>query len=157
MKLFLLSAALVGASIAAAQAATVWQGEAVIDSATGQCSLDEAIAPAPNRVLRSVLRPKNISDNGANTTVTFLANQTAMFAMVLDNGAMPAGIAAAFGNDASGVIKANVGITYSGFFQTPAIIAATDDNVTLRGTINDFLYISGCTVNFRAAYSKRND
>jgi hypothetical protein len=29
--------------------------------------------------------------------------------------------------------------------------------MTLSGTINDFLYIVGCTVTFRAAYSLRKD
>lgn len=156
-KLILLSMLLMGASVTTAQAAIVWQGEAVIDTATGQCGLEAAIAPATDRVLKTVLRPKNVSDNGANTTVTFVANQMAMFAMVLDHGAMPSGTAAAFGNTSSGVIKANVGVTYNGFSQSPATIAATDDNVTLQGTINDFLYVAGCTVTFRAAYSRRND
>lgn len=157
MRIIAVVMALLAASVTAAHSAVVWQGEAVIDTATGQCSLDAAIAPAPKRVLKSILRPKNVSDNGVNSTVTFLANQTAMFAMVLDHGAMPSGTAAVFGNDASGVIKANVGVTYGDFTQTPTIIAATDDNVTLRGTINDFLYVPGCTVTFRAAYSRRSD
>ena len=144
-------------SVSAAQAAVVWQGEAVIDTATAECSADVALGPQEHRVLKTVLRPKDLSDNGINTTVTFLANQTTMFAMVLDHGAMPAGTAAVFGNNASGVIKANVGVPYSRFRQDPPSIALTTENVTLRGTITNFLYISGCTVTFRAAYSKRYD
>ncbi len=157
MKHVFLAAAMLAAGIPVSQAAIVWQGEAVIDSATGQCALDPAISPAPHRVLKTVLRPKNLSDNGVNTTVTFIANQSALFAMVIDQGTMPSGTAAAFGNDSSGVIEANVGVPYSGFVQSPAAIVTTDDNVTLQGTINNFLFVAGCTVTFRAAYSKRND
>ena len=144
-------------SMSAAQAAVVWQGEAVIDTASAECNADVAIGPQAHRVLKTILRPKNLADNGVNTTVTFIANQTTMFAMVIDHGAMPAGVAAVFGNNSSGVIKANVGVPYSKFIQDPPSMALTTENATLRGTITDFLYISGCTVTFRAAYSKRYD
>lgn len=138
-------------------AIVVWQGEAVIDSTTTECNADVAIGLATNRVVKSVLRPKNIDQNGVNTTVMFLANQMTMFAMVLDHGAMPAGTAATSGNDSSGVIKANVGVVYNSFAQTPASVELATENVNLRGTIRDFLYIPGCRVTFRAAYSKRLD
>jgi hypothetical protein len=144
-------------TLPANSAVVVWQGDAVIDSASGNCNADVAIRPAAGRVLRSVLRPKNIDENGVNTTVTFLANQMTMFAMVLDRGAMPSGTAAVFGNDSSGVIKANVGVRYNSFVQDPAVVVPATENVTLRGTIKDFLYVSGCDVTFRAAYSKRPD
>ncbi len=152
-----LSALALVLGFSAAKAAVVWQGEAVIDTSTGQCSAEQSIAPAQGRVLRTVLRPLNLSDNGANTTITFIANQTAMFAMVLDRGAMPSGVAAVFGHDASGVIKANVGVPYSNFIQSPAVIATSTAEATLQGRIENFLYIEGCTVTFRAAYTKRND
>jgi hypothetical protein len=142
--------------MSSAQAVEVWQGEAVIDTATSQCSSDIAVGLGAERVLKTVLRPKNVSDNGLNTTVTFLANQITMFAMVLDNGAMPSGTAAVFCNDSSGLIKANVGVPYSAFVQTPAAIVSATPDATLRGRIRNFLYINGCTVTFRAAYSKRN-
>lgn len=157
MKRLALSAVILFIGFSAAQAAVVWQGDAVIDSATAQCNTELSIEPASDRVLRSVLRPLNLSDNGVNTTVTFQSNQLAMFALVLDHGAMPSGTAAAFGNNASGVIKANVGISYSNFVQVPAVIGTGNVNVTLSGTVNDFLYVPGCTVTFRAAYTKRND
>jgi hypothetical protein len=138
-------------------AVVVWQGEAVIDSTSTGCNADVAIGLATNRVVKSILRPKDIDQNGANTTVLFLANQMTMFAMVLDHGAMPAGTAAVFGNDSSGVIKANVGVLYNNFVQTPAVVGLATENVNLRGTIKDFLYLPGCNVTFRAAYSKRLD
>ncbi len=144
-------------TLPAKSAVVVWQGEAVIDSASGNCNADLALGPAAGRVVRSVLRPKNIDENGANTTVTFLANQMSMFAMVLDKGAMPSGTAAVFGHDSSGVIKANIGVRYNSFAQNPAVIGLVTENVTLRGTIRDFLYVPGCDVTFRAAYSKRPD
>lgn len=141
----------------AISAVVVWQGEAVIDSASGNCNADVALVPATGKVLRTVLRPKNIDENGANTTVMFLANQMTMFAMVLDKGAMPSGTAVVFGNDSSGVIKANVGVRYTNFLQNPAVIVVATENVMLSGTIKDFLYVPGCDVTFRAAYNKRLD
>lgn len=138
-------------------AVVVWQGEAVIDSTTSDCNADVAIGLATNRVVKSILRPKDIDQNGVNTTVLFLANQMTMFAMVLDHGAMPAGTAAVFGNNSSGVIKANVGVVYNSFVQTPTVVGLATENVSLRGTIKDFLYIPGCNVTFRAAYNKRLD
>jgi hypothetical protein len=157
MKGFLAAIAGFAIGVPITQAAVVWQGEAVIDTATSQCGADKAIGPLAERVLKTVLRPKDVSDNGVNTTVTFIANQITMFAMVLDHGAMPAGTAAVFGNDSSGVIKANVGVPYTDFVQQPAPIVLTTENATVSGRITNFLYISGCDVTFRAAYSKRND
>jgi hypothetical protein len=150
-------AAAVGLAIgaSAAQAIEVWQGEAVIDSATGECTADIAVGLGPQRVLKSILRPKDVEDNGPNTTVSFLANQTTMFALVLDHGAMPNGTGRAFGNDSSGLIKADVGTVYTAFVQQPTTIVLATEDATLQGRIKNFLYIAGCTVTFRAAYSKR--
>jgi len=157
MKKSILAVGALLSSTSGVHAVTVWQGNAIVDTVTAQCSADTTVGLKVDSVLRSVLRPKNVSDNGGNTSVWFLSNQQTMFSMVLDGGAMPSGTAAVFGNDASGLIKANVGVVYSGFVQTPAAIAATDINVRLRGTIRNFLYITGCTITFHAAYTKRSD
>jgi hypothetical protein len=147
------AALLFGMSTAQAQL-VVWQGEAVIDQASAQCNQDAAIGPLP-KVAKTVLRPKNVGTNGENTTVTFIVNQLVMFALILDHGAMPKGTGVAFGNDSSGVVQANVGIKYTSFRQKPGTIDAGTDQVTLSGTIKDFLYINRCDVSFRAAYSPR--
>jgi hypothetical protein len=138
-----------------AQAATVWQGDVVIDSATGQCTGIPSAGVRTDSVLRAVLQPKNLSGNTANTIISFISNDILVFAMVIDHGAMPAGTAAAFGNTSSGLIKANVGTPYSQFEQNPTSIAANTEHVTLRGKINDFLFVANCDVTFRAAFTKR--
>ena len=139
-----------------AHAATVWQGEAIIDTATAQCGTIPSAAIKTDSVLKSVLKPKNIPGNDANTSISFIGDDIAMFAIVLDHGAMPAGTAAGFGNTTSGLIKANQGIVYSAFVQSPATIVAATDGVTLRGRITDFMFVTNCDVTFRAAYSKRD-
>jgi hypothetical protein len=101
IKRILAAAAGLVISVSAAQAVDVWQGEAVIDTTSAACKADIAVGLGPERVLKSVLRPKNVADNGTNTTVTFLANQMTMFAMVLDHGAMPKGTSAVFDNDSN--------------------------------------------------------
>jgi hypothetical protein len=154
MKSIILAAAalLIGATVVQAQ--VVWQGEAIIDSASSACDSDADVGPLP-KVIRSVLRPKNVDVNGENTNVVFLANQLALFMLILDHGAMPKGTGVAFGNDYSGVIKANVGIKYSNFQQKPATPDATTEEISLQGDIKDFLYIKNCDVSFRAAYTRR--
>jgi len=136
---------------AEALGAVAWQGEAVIDSASTQCT---ATGIVTNTVIKSVLQPKDISGNTANTIVTFNFNAVGMFAMVLDHGAMPNGTAAAFGNNTSGVLKANVGVVYKQFAQAPQTIVAGTPDVRLNGQILNFMFIPNCTVTFRAAYTK---
>lgn len=139
----------------AANAATVWQGEAVIDSASAACA---AIPSAPIRtdtVMKTVLKPKNIAGNDNNTHVSFIANDLALMMITLNHGQMPSGNAAGFGTTASGLIAANVTTAYTQFVQTPATILAGTPNVRLQGRITDFLFVNGCDITFRAAYSKR--
>lgn len=144
-------ALILSVSAAKALGAVAWQGEAVIDTATTQCTATGIVA---NTVIKSVLQPKNITGNTANTIVTFNFNSVGMFAMILDKGAMPNGTAATFGNNASGVLKANVGIVYKTFVQTPTTIVETTPDARLNGQILNFMFIPNCTVTFRAAYTK---
>lgn len=155
MKAWFVAAVAAVLTTSGAQAATVWQGEAVIDSASAACSNIISAPLKADAVLKTVLKPKNLSGNDANTHVSFIANDIAMFAITLNMGQMPNGNAAGFGNTTSGLIKANVTIAYNNFVQNPATIVLATDRVTLRGTIQDFMFVSGCAVQFRAAYSKR--
>ena len=143
-------------SLSAAKAfgAVAWQGDAVIDAVTAQCKPTGIVT---GTVIKSVLQPKNLSGNTANTIVTFNFNSVGMFALVLDHGAMPSGTGAAFGNNTSGVLKANVGIVYGQFVQTPTTIALNTPDARLNGQIHNFMFIPNCTVTFRAAYTKNTN
>ena len=151
------AAAIAAASLFAttAQAATVWQGEAIIDTATAACNTIPSAPIRPDVVLRSVLKPKNVPGNSNLTSVSFVANGVAMFALVLDAG--PSGTAAGFGHTSSGVIQANKVIPYSQFVQSPPAVAASTPDITLSGRISDFLFVTNCDVTFRAAYTRRTN
>ncbi len=150
MLLALVCAGLLPATGAVAQVA--WQGEAIIDTATTLCASKAGVVPGS--VVTLVLQPKNLTGNTSNTIASFNFNKLAQFALVIDNGAMPSGTGAAFGNDVSGVLKANVGVRYTQFRQTPATIAAGTTYTELEGRIEDFLFVRNCDVTFRAAMTK---
>ncbi|HZR80648.1 MAG TPA: hypothetical protein VFD92_06095 [Candidatus Binatia bacterium] len=140
-----------------ARAVEVWQGEAVILQASG-CNApanDERRNVGVGTVVKSVLRPRLVSDNGNDTRVSFTHDSGALMAIVLPGGAMPAATSAAFGATHSGLIVANRGVDYIGFAQTPRTITSDDVFVRLTGSLEDFLFIDGCSVTFRATYTKR--
>lgn len=154
------------ASVLPASAATVvWQGEAVVTSATAACS---AANPYRNRIgvgsiLTSVLRPALIGDNGNDSRVSFVNNAHSIFALDLAGGLNLSGTGtyAAYGvTDYDGTttaapIKTNVGGQYQAFTLSPASPTATTTFLKLNGTISNFMFISGCKVTFRAGYSLR--
>src|SRR5688500_5088651 len=82
-----------------ATALTVWQGEAVILSTAGTCTFpgDERRNIGVGTVLKSVLRPRLVDNNGPDTRVSFTHDSGALFAIFLPNGTMPSGNFAAFG------------------------------------------------------------
>ena len=151
------AATFVAASLIAtsAHAVTVWQGEAIIDTATAACGTIPGAAIRADSVVKTVIKPKNVTGNSNLTSVSFIANGLAMFAIVLDAGA--SGTAAGFGHTASGVLKPNIVIPYSQFVQSPATVTTATPDITLSGRIQDFLFVTNCDVTFRAAYSKRTN
>jgi hypothetical protein len=143
--------------ISSAQAVTVWQGEAVVTAATG-------CAAAPNEtrrnigvgtVMKSVLRPKGAFNNSLDTRVSFIHESGGFFAMVLPRGDMPAGTYSGLGATQSGILVPPLHREYIAFSQTPPTIEADDIFVRLTGRVEDFMFIDGCDVSFRAVYSKR--
>ena len=137
-----------------AHAATVWQGEAVIDTATAACNTIPSAAIKPDSVLKTVIKPNGLPGNDADTSISFVANGIAMFALKLPGGALGAGTGFASGHTSSGVIKANVGTPHSAFTASP--INAGVETITLSGKIENFLFAANCDVTFRAAYGKRD-
>lgn len=151
----------------AARAATyvVWQGEAAITAASAACSVNvpERSRIAVGAVLKSVLRPALLGNNGNDARISFIHDSQAIFGLDLAGGLnLPGtgtyaayGVTEYSGAAASPLIKANVGGQYQAFALTPAAPAATTKFVSLRGTVADFMFIPGCKVTFRASYSLR--
>ena len=158
LKLAAAAAVVLGlAPVSGAYGVTVWQGDAVITAATG-CGggpFDERRNIGVGTVIKSVLRPKNVDNNGPDTRVSFNHDSGANFVIFLPSGAMPSGIYAAFGATHSGLIVANRAREYIQFDQSPNTIDANDVFVRLSGRIEDFMFIDGCDATFRASYSKR--
>jgi hypothetical protein len=154
-----MAAAILGlaAPISGADAATVWQGEAVVTAAAG-C----AAPPGETRrqigvgtVMKSVLRPKGLDNQSLDTRVSFIHESGGFFAMVLPRGAMPAGTYAGLGATMSGILVPPLHREYVGFSQNPTKLEANDIFARLSGRIEDFMFVDGCDVTFRATYSKR--
>lgn len=140
-----------------ARALEVWQGEAVITQASG-CNApanDERRNIGVGTVVKSVLRPRAVSDNGNDTAVSFTHDSGALFAIVLPAGVMPAATYASFGATHSGLIVATRSAEYVGFSMNPPTVTSSDVFVRLAGSLEDFMFIDGCIVTFRATYTKR--
>jgi hypothetical protein len=140
----------------AASAVAVWEGEAVIITASGTCTFpgDERRNISTGTVLKSVFRPRAISDNGGNTRISFVHDSGAMFVMVLqDTG--PNGDYAKVGVTHSGLlVKGGLG-GFASFQQVPTNVTADTVFVRVSGRVEDFMFLNGCDATFRASYSKR--
>lgn len=159
LKFAVLLAVIVCAVPAVSATYVVWQGNAIVTSASASCFSGTSERGRIRRgdVLKSVVRPRLIADNGNNSRVAFIHNGQSEFALVLAGGLTIAtqGTYAAYGVTASGAFKTNVGGTYQNFTLTPSTPGVTDTFLTLGGTVNNFMFIDGCTVTFRAGYSLR--
>lgn len=140
----------------AAGAVVVWQGLATVTAATPSCqsAASERRNIGLGTVFRSVLRPKNLADNGPDTRLAFLYDGQAHFAMILPGGSAD-GTYASFGVTHSGLLKANDAAAYKKMAMTPASPSVTTPFVTLTGKADNFMFIPGCTVSFTAAYGLR--
>jgi hypothetical protein len=137
----------------------VWQGDAVILSATPQCSAqaNERTKIARGTVLLSVVRPASLASNGNDSRISFNHDRQSEFALDLAGGLTISGTGtyAAFGVTTSAVIKANVGGNYRAFALTPPFPGVSTLSLALTGTIDNFMFVTGCTVTFRASYTHR--
>lgn len=140
----------------AASALTVWQGEAVVTTASGTCTSpgDERRNISTGSVLKSVFRPRVVDNNGPNTRISFVHDSGAMFVMVLENTGAN-GSYGKVGVTHSGLLVKGGLADFSSFQQVPATV--TEDTVFVRvsGRVEDFMFLSGCDATFRASYSKR--
>jgi len=137
----------------------VWQGEAVVTAATAACSAgtSERTKIAVGTVLKTLVRPRLLGTNGNDSRIAFLHDTQSEFAAALAGGLTIAGAGtfAAYGVTTSGVIKTNVGGTYRAFALSPAAPTTTTPFLSLTGRIEDFMFVSGCDISFRAQYALR--
>ncbi len=155
------SLAVVAAEPAGAATYTVWQGEAVITSATAACATGSPRnAIRTGAVLKSIVRPKLVpgSSNGNDSRIAFVHDMMGEMALNLAAGLAYTGTTgsyAAYGSNSAGVLKANVGGTYGPM--TVSVASPTVSNTFLKvtGTVNNFMFITNCTVAFRAGYVLR--
>jgi hypothetical protein len=137
-------------------ALTLWQGEAVVTTASGTCTFpgDERRNISTGTVLKSVFRPRLVGDNGGNTRISFVHDSGAIFVMVLqDTG--PNGDYARIGVTHSALLV-NSGLAgFASFQQVPSNVTASTAFVRVSGRVEDFMFLNGCDATFRASYSKR--
>jgi hypothetical protein len=139
-----------------ATAVTVWQGEAVITTASGTCTFpgDDRSNIGTGTVLKSVFRPRLVDNNGANTRISFMHDSGAMFMMVLqDTGAN--GDYARIGITHSALLINSGLASFASYQQSPTTVTASTTFVRVSGHVEDFMLLSGCDATFRASYSKR--
>jgi len=151
------SLALAGAATSQpAGAVTVWQGIATVTAASPACQspVSERLTIDVGTTLRSVLRPRGLADNGDATAVSFVHDGQANFVVFLPGDAA-GGTYSAFGASHSGVVAANRSGVFRRFVQTPKTLDPSAVFAMLSGTVQDFLFIEGCTVDFTAAYGLR--
>lgn len=152
------AAALLTAPHAPASAATyvVWQGIATVTAATPACSAaaSERTRIAVGTNLRTMLRPKQLADNGADTRLSFIHDGQASFAVFLPGGAAT-GTYAGFGANYNGMIVANQAVAYRQVATAPKKPTADTVFLTASGTIENFMFIANCTVSYTAAYGLR--
>jgi hypothetical protein len=154
-KVLLLSAVGLLALCHSASAATVWSGVAVVVTADSNCrsATDERRNISKGTVLKSVFRPREIDDNGSDTRVSFTHDSGATFIMVLpDTG--PNGNYGRVGITHSAILIDGGLRSFASFQQVPPNPSANTAFVRLSGQVEDFMFLTGCTVTFRASYSK---
>ena len=137
----------------------VWQGEAVVTAATGARPAGPRgrAKNAGRTALKTLGRPRLLGNNGNRSPVALPHDTQSEFAAALAGGLTIAGAGtfAAYGVTTSGVIKTNVGGTYRAFALSPAAPTTTTPFLSLTGRIEDFMFVSGCDISFRAQYALR--
>lgn len=144
-------------TLSPASALEVWQGDVVVTSVTPACT--NSASPRKSievgSILRSVLRPKLVSNNGNDTRISFFHDLQAVYATILAGGAMPEGTMTTFGVSHEGKLITNIGSTYTSYVQTPTTVTSAATFVTLTIRMQNFLFIPGCRAGLRGVYSKR--
>jgi hypothetical protein len=146
-------ASLPGAALAAA---SVWDGFATVTAATTKCSGVSGAAPGDTHV--SVFRPKIASTEGP----TFLSFVFLRGAVTQENTSeATVHQMNGLGNYSGFLVGSHAAFSqYTGTYDItlfPAVITAETPSVTINGTINNFLNVSGCDVSFVGTYAERFD
>lgn len=146
-----------GTTPASAADLVVWQGTATILTANRACESDvgERRTIGVGTVLRTLYRPKSLGANGDDSRLSFNHDGQANFLILLPGGGLPSGVYSAFGVKYNGVLAANETGDYRRFDQTPNNPKASTTFITYTGVIENFMFVPGCTVSFRAVYAPR--
>lgn len=164
MRHLIVFASTAGAYLCAAplNAATyvVWQGQSVLTSATLPC-YGSGVGRSDLRAgatIETVIRPRLLASNGNNSRIAFVDNGQSEFALILAGGLTIAGKGtyAAYGTTYGGAFRTNIGGVYRDFVFSPAEPTITTPFVSLTGAIDNFMFVTGCTVTFRGSYTLRS-
>lgn len=140
-----------------ASAVVLWQGDGNVTAATAACApgVAERRDIGVGTILRTLYRPADLSNNGADARFSFVHDGQALYAVFLPGGALPNGNYASFGVRHNGVLIANASGAYRAFSVSPATVTASTTFVEVTGRLTNFLDIAGCTISFRAAYAPK--
>jgi len=148
------SLALVSLPGAALAAASVWDGFVTVAAATPQCSGVGGTVPGDTHV--SVFRPKITSTEGPSF-LSFVFLRAAVTHQNTSEATVP--LMNGSGNYTAFLVGNHAAFSqYTGTYNltvTPAIITAATPSVTIDGTINNYLNVSGCSVTFVGSYAER--
>jgi hypothetical protein len=141
---------------AAEAQSVVWQGKTMLERVSTACISHPDIQ---RRVLkgslyRSVFRPANLqAGNGPDHRLMMINLRTAS-TIRLTNATLPNG---SYTGQQINSLGRTFGIsgTYSNVVIVPANITTNTPTVAIAGIIDNFVGISGCTVNFRSALTRR--
>lgn len=163
MRSFVVIGALAGSCLCAApvSAATyiVWQGQSVVTSATLPC-YGSGAGRSEIRIgstVETIIRPRLLASNGNDSRIAFIDRTQAEFALVLAGGLTISGPGTfvAYGTTYGGAFRANIGGDYRDFAFVPAAPTITTPFVSLTGAIDNFMFVTGCTITFRGVYTLR--
>lgn len=132
----------------------------MVTSATAACSAGTPRTRiAAGTVLKTVLRPVSADpSNVSPDRIAFIHDTQSEVLLLLKNGLAytgTTGSATAMGVTHYGVAKTAT-TTYGPMKISVAKPATTNGFLKVGGTVNNFMFITGCTVTFRAGYVERN-
>jgi hypothetical protein len=151
MKHSVITALLLASAIVPAAAKEVWQGDLFITVATPACA---DIGFANRDFLRAVYRPRNITDNGANTSLLLIGARNAARITVTNNTfATNRPFSGKFFTSRAGEDDWNATLG-------PTAVTAVNANtpsVTIKTQIKNFDATAGCNVSLEGTLTHRPD
>lgn len=134
-----------------AMARTNWQGEVMFTAVNAACVNDGW--RVGDHALATLL-PANLDNNGAKSYLALHLGRRNAYSLAV-NGKIAAGSA----YSAVGINSAGASFTFSGklpqYVQAPATLALTTSFVDIKGQIDGFAGVPGCTVTYEGSFVRR--